>query len=258
MTRRPSIYAARPPKFLLSMLYETAVCITRSGWRQHLVKRPGQRRGCSIILLHRRIATHHGQPSRSAHSNSAQTHITASRTASRRLPRLRHRMPPARGSSATLEEAQKCFLSRPPGLPARVRACIPCRLGRRYGRRRADDRVSSLFQAQRLVLAERVNSPTPEQRNAATKGCSCTPTYTTLTHVARTARCASQLLSAGPIPLKVILDLLPRVAGPRAAFLLQAIAAGASLCGLTADASGRRAEGLASCHRCGRVPPDVG
>ena len=164
------------------------------------------------------------------------------------------------GSSCRTLEAHRPLLKRshvsvsiPAGFPSCVRARLLCRLSSRHGLRSSGDGPSLLVQAARPVLAERLTPP-PSSSTAevSTERCSCTRRSATSRRVAQAAKCANQFLLAAPIPLKSILDLLPRTAGARATHLLQAMAVGASLCDLIANEVGSHASSAVPCQRCAR------
>ena len=189
------------------------------------------------------------------HPSFLQTHITTSRTASRRLPRSRRCKQDARGPSTILEEVLHVSLPVTPGLPARVHARLPCRHGCRYGRCSTGNCLATLVQAGLPLLADGLKSQASGSPAwASAEGCSCKGPSVPLRRVARAAHYANQALSVAPIPLRAILDHVPRTAGPRATFILQTMAAGASLCDFIADEIGNRAADAAPCHQCSRNP----
>lgn len=192
---------------------------------------------------------------RNYHSRFFWPHITASRTVPRRLPRMQRSMRDARGPSTTFDEALHVSLPVTPGIPAGVRARLPRRLSRRHVRHSDGNRPPPLLQDLRSALAESLNSShTSSTSEESGKDCSCTATSAALGRVARAAMCANQVLSVAPIPLKTILDALPRAAGPKAIFILQAMAAGSSLCDLIAGEIGSQATSGVPCRRCARSP----
>ena len=142
-----------------------------------------------------------------------------------------------------------------PRLLARFHARVSRRLSRWHGLRSAGDRPALLLQVAAKVPAEILNSPTSSSAaKLSSEGCSCTTRVANLGRIARAAQRANQVLSVAPISLESILSLVPRAPGPKSTLLLQAMAAGVSLCDLIMDEIGSREASSEPCRRCQRRP----
>jgi hypothetical protein len=94
--------------------------------------------------------------------------------------------------------------------------------------------------------------PPNSEAETSAEACRCSSPSARLRRVARVAQAANRMLSADPVPLQSILDLIPRSAGSKAELLLRTLAAGTIFCDLIAASS----EGLiaAPSRRCKCMP----
>ena len=168
---------------------------------------------------------------------------------------MRCSMHDARGPSIIFEEDLHVSFPISARLPTRIHTRLPRWLVSRHGRRDAGISSAPLVHAELPLLAEGLKAPASSSRasaSASTESCSCKGLSAPLRCVSRAANRVNQALSAAPIPLSSILSLLPLHAGPKATLLLQAMAAGASLCDLIVDEIGSRAESAGPYRRCAR------